>query len=151
MNRRRTWLWHAPAVAMTVLSAAGCRSGSSGPFELVTAQERWQRNGPATYTMTLLRSCECLAESAGPVRVSVSNGTVESRVYVQTGAAVASEYTAIFPAVEGLFAIIDNAIRNGTRPLTVRYHGTLGYPTRIELGDPAVDSPVYLVTELQAR
>jgi hypothetical protein len=62
-----------------------------------------------------------------------------------------SEYARIFQSVDGLFAIIDQAIRDGTRPLTVRYHPTLGYPTRIELGDPAVDAPMYLVSDFQAR
>ena len=53
--------------------------------------------------------------------------------------------------MEGLFTIIDDAIKNGTKPLTTQYDPTLGYPTRIALGDPAVDAPLYLVSDLQSR
>ena len=62
-----------------------------------------------------------------------------------------AQYADIFPAVEGLFTIIDTAIKNGTKPLTTQYDPTLGYPTRIALGDPAVDAPLYLVSDLRAR
>jgi hypothetical protein len=85
------------------------------------------------------------------VTVVVRNGAVESRRYVSSGATVSAEYAQVFPAVEGLFTLIDDAIRNGTKPLTTQYHPTLGYPTRIALGDPAVDAPLYLVSNLTAR
>ena len=90
-------------------------------------------------------------ETSGPVIVTVRTGVVESRQYTQSGAAVSPQFIEIFPAVEGLFAIIDTAIRNGTKPLTVLYDPALGYPTRIALGDPAVDAPLYLVRDLRAR
>jgi hypothetical protein len=70
---------------------------------------------------------------------------------VPSGAAVTTPYVSLFPGVDGLFAIIDDAVRSGTRPLVAQYHPTLGYPTRIELGDPAVDAPVYVVSDLQPR
>ena len=135
-----------------VSAAAACNSGSTSPTtQLTTARARWTRVGPASYTYTIARSCECTAESSGPVIVSVRNGVVESRQYAQTGASVASQYATTFPAVEGLFALIDDAIARGTRPLTVVYDPALGYPTRIALGDPAVDAPLYLVSDLRAR
>ena len=139
------------ALAWLVLVAA-CSSGSTGPSDsLAAARARWARNAPTAYSYTIQRSCECLAESAGPVTVVVRNGTVESRQYVSSGASVTAEYAPIFPAVEGLFTIIDDAIKNGTKPLTTQYDPTLGYPTRIALGDPAVDAPLYLVSNLTAR
>ena len=138
------------AVAWVAL-LAGC-SSSTGPAEsLATARARWARFAPASYSYTIQRSCECFAEAAGPVTVVVRNGAVESRQYVSSGATVTAKYAPIFPAVEGLFAIIDDAIRNGTTPLTAQYDPTLGFPTRIALGDPAVDSPMYLVSDLRAR
>jgi len=138
--------------ASVALGWAACNSGSTGPAdELTAAKARWSRSAPDAYSYTIRRSCECLPESSGPVVVTVRNGVVESRQYTQSGAAVASQYADIFPAVEGLFAIIDGAIRNGTKPLTVEYHPTLGYPTRIALGDPAVDAPLYIITDLRPR
>ena len=143
--------WKPIAVAGLVLAAA-CRSSSVEPADsLAAARARWARNAPVSYSYTIQRSCECLAEAAGPVTVVVRNGVVESRTYVATGASVAAQYASIFPAVEGLFAMIDNAIKNGTTPLTTRYDPTLGYPIRIALGDPAVDAPLYLVSNLTPR
>ena len=130
----------------------GCGLGSTGPADsLAAARARWARNAPAAYSYTIQRSCECTAEMAGPVTVTVRNGAVEARQYVSSGAAVTSEYAQIFPAVEGLFTLIDDAIKSGTKPLTTRYDPTLGYPTRIALGDPAVDAPLYLVSNLTPR
>jgi hypothetical protein len=145
-------VWKAITLAGLVLAVAACRASSVEPAEgLATARARWARNAPASYSYTIQRSCECLTEAAGPVTVVVRNGVVESRTYVATGAAVAAQYASIFPAVEGLFAMIDDAIRSGTTPLTTRYDPTLGYPTRIALGDPAVDAPLYLVSNLVPR
>ena len=139
------------AFAGLVLLAA-CSSSSTGPADsLAAARARWARGAPTAYSYTIQRSCECLAETAGPVTVVVRNGAVESRQYVSSGASVASQYASIFPSVEGLFTIIDDAIKNGTKPLTTQYDATLGYPTRIALGDPAVDAPLYLVSNLTAR
>ena len=47
--------------------------------------------------------------------------------------------------------IVADAIRNDTRSLSVQYDLTLGFPTRIALGDPAVDAPVYVMSDLRAR
>ena len=88
---------------------------------------------------------------SGPVIVAVRNGIVESRQYTPSGTAVSAQYAELFPAVEGLFAIVADAIRNDTRSLSVQYDLTLGFPTRIALGDPAVDAPVYVMSDLRAR
>ena len=139
------------AVVASALIGAACSSGTAPAGELAAARSRWARSAPASYTVTIARSCECLPEMSGPVVVTVRNGVVDSRQYVQSGAAVTTPYVSLFPGVDGLFAIIDDAVRSGTRPLVAQYHPALGYPTRIELGDPAVDAPVYVVSDLQPR
>ena len=134
-----------------VLSAAACASSTGPSEELAAARSKWGRNGPASYTMTIRVVCECTPEMAGPVVVSVRNGAVESRTYVPASRPVSTEYIASFPTVDGLFGLVENAIRTGTKPLVAQYDASLGYPTRIELGDPAVDAPMYLISEFQAR
>lgn len=152
MSLRLASSFTATVAAVVLLSAAACNSGSTAPTsQLAAARARWERVGPASYTYTIMRSCECTPEMSGPVSVSVRSGVVESRQYTPSGASVATQYADAFPAVEGLFALIDQAIRNGTKPLTVEYDPTLGYPTRIALGDPAVDAPLYVVSDLRAR
>src|SRR6187402_1432649 len=134
------------AVVASALTGGACSSGTAPAGELAAARAQWARRAPASYTVTIARSCECLPEMSGPVIVTVRNGVVDSRQYVRSGAAVTASYVSLFPGVDGLFAIIEDAVQNRTSPLVVQYHPTLGYPTRIELGDPAVDAPVYVVS-----
>ncbi len=137
---------------MLTLVGGGCRGPGTDPeSSLMTSRARWARLAPPAYAFTLHISCECLPEMSGPVRISVRDGAVESRQYVQSGAAVSAAYAESFPAIEGLFAKIEQAVRDGTRPLEVRYDATLGYPLRIVIGDPAVDAPVFTVSDFQPR
>lgn len=114
---------------------------------LSSAQERWERHEPAAYRMTIQRSCECLPEMSGPVVVTVRDGAVISRTYVQSGAPVTATFAELFPAVEGLFALIESALRDGIEPVDPRYDERLGYPIRFSLGDPATDAPLYTITQ----
>jgi hypothetical protein len=135
----------APVATLILLPLLGvaCTVLSTGPLaSLDSARARWARRGPAAYSFTLTRGCECLREVSGPVAIVVRNGTVTSRQYVHSGAAVDSEYAAQFPAIEGLFEIIDKEIRAGTKPLDVRYDAALGYPIRIVAGNVSIDAGV---------
>ena len=151
MRRRFATVLLAAAIPAAALSAGAC-SASTGPVAGHTAaRARWERVAPASYTMIVFRSCECLPEMSGPVVVAVRDGAVESRHYARSGAAVTPEYAALFPTVEGLFALVDAAAREGITPLEVRYDVALGFPTYIALGDPATDAPAYSVSDFRAR
>jgi hypothetical protein len=140
------------AIAVLLVAAADCRSTGTDPeSSLAVARARWADRAPAAYSVTILRTCECLRDMSGPVRVAVRNGVVESRQYLESGAAVAPQYAELFPAVEGLFSLIDSGIRDDSRPLSAQYDATLGYPIRFAIGDPAADAPLYIVSEFQAR
>jgi hypothetical protein len=140
----------ATLVVTLLLGLAACDGGATGPEAgLERARARWASRGPTDYTVTIVRSCECLPEAIGPVAVTVRGGTVTARHYVPSGAAVAPQFVPAFPSVEGLFEIIEDAIRDGVHPLYVRYDAGSGYPTRVELGDPSADAPVYMVSELR--
>lgn len=137
-------------LALPLLLGAACTVYSTGPLAgLDSARARWVRHEPAAYSITMRRSCECLPEMSGPVVVTVRSGTVTSRQYTTSGAAVDARYAALFPAVEGLFAIIEAEIRAGTRPLDVQYDAARGYPIHIAAGNLSNDAGViYTVTDL---
>jgi hypothetical protein len=150
MHDRRASALVATLAVTLLLGIASCSAPATSPAAgLEAARARWAHLGPAAYTVTIARSCNCLPEMSGPVIVVVRNGTVTSRHYVQSGAAVGPQYAAVFPAVEGLFAIIDAGLREGVLPLDARYDAGLGYPIRIAVGDPNLDAPVYSVSELR--
>ncbi len=137
---------------LLMLGVAGCGTGGTGPeAELTRARARWVEAAPTAYTITITRTCECLREGSGPVVVAVRNRLVESRIYVESGAAVAPQYAESFPTVDGLFELIAEGIQDRTRPLTARYDPALGYPTQFAIGAPATDAPLYTVTEFRSR
>lgn len=133
------------------LSAGACKSATAPQFALATARARWASVAPVAYTITIARTCECLPEMSGPVTVEVRNGTVVSRHYVRSGAAVANQYAELFPSVNGLFALLDAAVRDGVLPLSAQFDPTLGYPTHLIIGDPATDAPAYAMSEFHTQ
>ena len=138
--------------AVLLLSIANCRTFGTDPEDgLAAARARWAERAPAAYVITIMRRCECLREMAGPVTIAVRNGIVESREYLESGAAVTPQYAALFPTVEGLFSLIGDGLRDDSRPLSAQYDATLGYPIRFAIGDPAADAPLYIVSEFQPR
>jgi hypothetical protein len=134
---------------LVILTA--CRNPSAPERELNLARRRWAQQQPHAYTLTVSRSCECLPEMSGPVVVVVRDGQVESRHYVSSGEPVTSTYAGLFPIVEGLFALIDEALRQDAAKLDVDYDPTLGYPVRIAIDRDAtmVDDEVTYNAELR--
>ena len=115
------------------VSLAACSGATSPDLELTAARLRWQQRQPASYDITVSRSCECTPASIGPVVVAVRDGVVVSRTYVATGAPVAPTLADVFPAVEGLFAIITDAQRRHAASVVVHYDGELGFPSVISI------------------
>lgn len=134
------------------LSLGACSIVQPSPeSELTSAQHRWASLAPASYTVVASQQCECLAAASGPVIISVRNGVVESRQYVQSGAAVPPAYASSFPTVDELFAMIEVEQRAGTPLLVAQYDPALGYPTRFSVGVVEADAPVHFMSDLQPR
>jgi hypothetical protein len=120
------------ASCIAMVAASGCQSATGPSLEATVARERWEERRPATYQYTVSRSCECLQEMSGPVVVFVDGGTVTRR-YVATNAVVSSTYAELFPTIDGLFDIIEDARRRDAASLLVDYDPTYGFPTRVAI------------------
>jgi hypothetical protein len=140
-----------PCVLLLALVLAACHD-STGPISnQATARLRWAEHGPASYRLTVTRSCFCPSEVLGPVDIVVANGDVQSRTYVQTGEPVQPMFVDDFPTVEGLFEYIESVRESGT-PVEARYDATFGYPVRIVAGNnPAADDGEIIRVELSGR
>jgi hypothetical protein len=144
-------------IARTLLVTAviaGCSGATAPDRELKAARALWQQRHPASYDITIARSCECTAEMGGPVIVSVRDGVVVSRTYVATGAAVGSSYTELFPTIDGLFARIDDARSRNAASLDVNYDSEFGFPALIAIDYDRVmvdDEISYRATDFQLR
>ena len=120
-----------PFLLLFPLALAGCgildiRDDARDQYE--KALKRWEASGPNDYIATMERRCFCAAEARGPVRVTVSGTTVLSRVYEDTGEAVPSEFASLFPTVDGLFDIIDDALDRGAYDVQAFYDPLAGVP-----------------------
>jgi uncharacterized protein DUF6174 len=116
-------------VVAGVLAAGvyACNLVTSPNEHLSAARRRWAQGGPASYSVTLFRSCECTPEMSGPVVVDVRNGVVQARHY-PTGGVVPPAIAPSFPNVDGLFDLIESARRQKAHRLEARYDRELGYP-----------------------
>ena len=140
--------------AALLVAVAGCDDATApGGDELGAARVRWAQRGPASYSVTVYRGCECLREMSGPVVVTVVERTVAARAYAEGGAPVGLALAEHFPSVEQLFARIDAARRARVDRLEVTYDPVLGHPVRV-LIDPdevvADDEVTYTVSGLRA-
>lgn len=120
------------AVAVSAVAWSACTTGTGPDLDLAEARDRWAARGPASYAVTVTMACFC-GELSNPVLVTVRNGAVESRVYVATGAPVNPQAAAFFPAVDGLFDVIESAMNKPAGSLDVDYDPVLGHPTRISI------------------
>ena len=124
---------HLLLAGVLLASTASCADFSPSD-ELTAARRRWAAWGPASYDLTVSRSCECLTGTGGPFIVRVRNGTVESITYVATGEPVPWASAAV-PTVPGLFEIIAGALRDDPDRFSASYDPETGYPTHISV-DP---------------
>jgi hypothetical protein len=123
-----------PAIAALPLLVVGC-----GIFGLDDERDRererleraarlWANSAPSSYRFVLERSCFCIMEVTAPVRIVVEDGAVVSRTYVESGEPVPSEWHPQFPAMEGVFTVLRQAMDQDAATVQVSYDPQLGFP-----------------------
>ncbi len=116
-------------------------------IDLEANRERWIDLGLLDYDLTLLRGCFCPIESIGPVTVRVRNGEIVSQTYTETGMPVPEQHAVFFPAVDGLFDVILQAIESEADHMTVTYDSNTGAPAEIFIDsiEAAVDDELTII------
>jgi len=132
---RRT---RARVVAAAALLAPALSSGcaSSDPLddprsELETNRARWVADRPTAYSYTLERLCFCGPEARGPVVVTVQGASVTERVYVGSDEPVAPALEDLYPSVDGLFEVLEEAMDRDAHRIEVTYDVGTGIPLDI--------------------
>ena len=93
--------------------------------------------GDYSYEYNVL--CECSDNLGQPVKVTVTDGVIESVVYAESGEmGKAGDPPVIsgsprYHIINGLFRVIQNAIDDEADQITVSYDSELGYPKNIEI------------------
>ncbi len=97
---------------------------------LLQARERWEHSSIAHYSYTGGWSCFCPPEYVAEVSVTVVGGkvTAVSSAAPNVGTIPPPER---FRAIEGLFALIQNAITQNAARIEVSYDKTYGYPAKL--------------------
>ena len=96
--------------------------------QIATQRAIWKAYRPATYTFDVERLCFCAEEARGPVRVSVAGEQVRARTYLGDGSPVDASYHDLFPSVDGLFDILEEAVRGGAHQIQVTWDPVTGAP-----------------------
>ena len=137
------------AACNTTAPGGGLRSDLDGNRSL------WSEQGVTSYVYGLERVCYCPEVAQGPVKVTVQDGVVEGRAYVSSDTAVGPEFNELFPAVTGLFDLIEQAIEVAAFRIEVTYDPATGLPVDVfinydqrvvdeELGFRVVEMPTGL-------
>lgn len=132
----------------------GCGDSLAPRFELERARDRWAAMRPPAYSFVIARWCFCLPEMTGPVVVEVTDDGSVSRWFVDPQLAGADPSGTLFPTVEGLFAVVEQALARDAHRLEVTYDANLGHPIQIHIdyGELVVDDEVsYIISEFAVR
>lgn len=128
----------ASVIACAVTTA--CGDDPSGPVATPTRQSSakalWQATRPARYSFVALRSCECLPDGAGPVRIEVNGTSIVSVHRVDNGATVSAS---LWFDVDDLFELIDTELVQRPSRLEAEYDARDGHPTYVAYGEREVD------------
>lgn len=124
----RAGLWALSAL-VAPLAGSACSDGlSPSESQLVDSRRKWADANIKNYSMVLTRT-----DGAGlaiAAVVTVANGTVATQIFVDTGDPVPAALSSRYPAVEGLFDLVQDAFRRAAAT-TVTFDGTLGHPLSI--------------------
>lgn len=158
MLKRRRTAATIVATGLALLALGGCGLLGSGRNEEVQRElnrnrRQWEAQGLEDYRYVARRGCFCPSEVVAPVVVEVRGGEVVARTYQESGEPVESTYAGLWPSLDGVFDIVQDAIDREAAQITVEYHSDLGYPQSIAIDyqENAVDEELaFTAGELDA-
>ena len=120
------------ALLSLVIGFSSCdASGPEGPvLELARARTIWNGSSIASYEYVVANSCFC-GMGGVPVRIVVQNSVIQSMTIVSTGQPVPPTMAASYRTIDGLFGVIDDAIRRDAAQITATYSPTYGFPNEV--------------------
>lgn len=144
----------AVGLALGLCAVAACGDAGVGIetlSEIERNRARWERLGIDSYAYAVERRCFCLPEALGPVRVTVSDGVVTLRSYVDSGEAVSESRAELFPSVDGIFLTLLDAVERDAFRIDVTFDPASGVPLDVWIDyerDVADEELGFRVTEM---
>lgn len=128
---------HIAAALVAFGVACGDDEPSAPQSAFETARARWEANDPGSYAFVAFRSCECLQDAVGPVKVVVSGGTILDVRRISDNALVDSS---LWFTIDDLFELIAAELERLPRRVEAEYDSARGFPTEVTYGMPEVDA-----------
>lgn len=97
--------------------------------EVGRQRQMWEARRPEDYVFELERQCFCAEDARGPVRVTVQGSVAVSRIYAGSGLAVTEAFADLFPTVDGLFDVLEDALRRSADRVDVTWDPDSGAPS----------------------
>lgn len=126
-------------VAGSPVAGAGCTASepSIDARNLEAARTRFASRSQPSYAFTWrILSCFCSSDSLRPTRITVTNGAITRAVFVDDQRPVAEPERGLLRTIDGVFALIEQAIADGADELQVTYDDQYGFPAMLSI-DPA--------------
>jgi hypothetical protein len=115
---------------LPLLAAACGEATGPGAADLALHRRRWVLRGPASYTYEFRRSCFCVPQALGPVRITVRDRVVQAVVSVDGDPVPPGDVEDYFRVtIDSLFDWLAAAVAGGAHELRITFDRTLGYPT----------------------
>ncbi|MFW6198989.1 MAG: DUF6174 domain-containing protein [Gemmatimonadota bacterium] len=126
---RRTLLF----LSVAFLVPLGCDVVTPRPetdlrAEIEGQRAAWEERGFRDYSFILRRSCFCPPLALGPARVHVEQGTVVRVADPESGEEFPADHWHLFPAIEGVFSILLDAVDRDADEVDLEWHEDLAYP-----------------------
>lgn len=141
------------AAGLACAALASCDPQGPGVVlldELARNRARWAEVEPPEYSYGVERLCFC-GFAATSVRVTVADGVVTDRTFVESGEPVPEQIADLFPSVDGLFEVLLDAIERNVHSIAVTYDPDAGVPLDIAIdyeANVADEELGFRVTEL---
>lgn len=118
--------------ALGLLVIPGCDDLAPGAGglagEIAEHRALWEKARPAAYVYQVERVCFCAPDGRGPVRVHVLGTEPLQRFYTSTGAPVGEHLKPVFPSVDGLFDLLEDAVAGGAFQVQITWDPATGIP-----------------------
>lgn len=117
--------------------------------ELNRQRRQWEAQDLANYRYTGRRICFCMREAVGPVLVEVREGTIASLTDQESGEPVGENFVELWPSIDGVFGLVQDAIDREAAEITVEYDAERGFPTSVSIDyiEEAVDDELGFTVE----
>lgn len=101
--------------------------------ELNRNRRQWEAQAIQNYRYVGRRGCYCPGEVVDPVVVEVRSGQITSLTYQQSDESVGPTYAGLWPPLDGVFEIVQDAVDREAAGIDVQYHAELGFPRSISI------------------